>query len=87
MKQLITAKGATMLRTESVKRMVRIALLFLFTIVFLVSIYSLTKPVRDMPQAKHGVLDLSGWDLERQGTVMLDGEWEFYEGQLLEPDD
>ena len=30
------------------------------------------------PKAVKGVLDLSDWDLERDGIVNLDGEWEFY---------
>lgn len=34
------------------------------------------------PLARRGVLDLSAWDFERQGPVKLDGEWEFYWGQL-----
>jgi two-component system, sensor histidine kinase ChiS len=33
------------------------------------------------------VLDLTGWDMEKDGPVRLDGEWEFYWGQLLTPDD
>jgi signal transduction histidine kinase len=39
------------------------------------------------PLARHGVLDLSGWDLEKDGPVDLAGEWEFYWGQLLTPAD
>lgn len=39
------------------------------------------------PLARHGVLDLSGWDLEKDGPVNLAGEWEFYWEQLLTPDD
>ena len=37
------------------------------------------------PQAVDGVLDLSAWDFEKDGLVKLDGEWEFYWEQLLEP--
>lgn len=36
----------------------------------------------DFPQAVQGVLDLRGVDLERSGTIPLDGEWEFYPGEL-----
>jgi signal transduction histidine kinase len=39
------------------------------------------------PQADNGVLDLTGWDLVRDGPVDLAGEWEFYWEQLLQPDD
>jgi signal transduction histidine kinase len=30
------------------------------------------------PKAVKGVLDLRGWDFERDGNINLDGEWEFY---------
>jgi len=33
-----------------------------------------------------GILDLSEWDFDQDGTIKLDGEWEYYEGQLLTPD-
>lgn len=40
------------------------------------------------PKAVKGVLDLSGWDFDSSGDragVNIDGEWEFYWGELLEP--
>jgi two-component system sensor histidine kinase ChiS len=40
-------------------------------------------PRRDAPRAVGGVLDLSGWDLRRDGPVRLVGEWDFYPGRLL----
>lgn len=39
------------------------------------------------PTAKKGILDLREWDLINDGTVKLDGEWEFYWKQLLHPKD
>ncbi|BCJ86015.1 ATP-binding protein [Effusibacillus dendaii] len=39
------------------------------------------------PYAVMGKLDLSHWDFDQQGIVRLNGEWEFYWNQLLEPDD
>ncbi|MBF0352853.1 MAG: GAF domain-containing protein [SAR324 cluster bacterium] len=36
------------------------------------------------PRAINGVLDLSGWNFEKDGPVNLDGEWEFYWKKLLE---
>jgi hypothetical protein len=39
------------------------------------------------PLARHGVLDLSRWDLEKDGPVNLSGQWEFYWQQLLTPAD
>ncbi|THF83315.1 hybrid sensor histidine kinase/response regulator [Cohnella fermenti] len=36
-----------------------------------------------MPKAAEGVLDLSGWRFQEDGTIRLDGEWELYPGKLL----
>lgn len=37
--------------------------------------------------AKNGVLDLVNWDMKENDILKLDGEWEFYWGQLLTPED
>lgn len=39
------------------------------------------------PNAIAGVLDLTGWNFDRDGLATLDGQWEFYWGQLLTPQD
>ena len=44
-------------------------------------------PAKELPKAKNGVLDLADWDLARDGSINLSGEWEFYWEQLLGPDD
>lgn len=36
---------------------------------------------------EHGGVDLTGWDTGLKGSVLLNGEWEFYWGELLEPAD
>jgi signal transduction histidine kinase len=41
---------------------------------------------KSMPLASQGVIDLSDWDMEKDGPVRLDGEWDFYWNQLLGPD-
>ena len=38
-------------------------------------------------EIKNGFLDLSSWNFEEDGIVHLNGEWEFYWEQLLEPKD
>lgn len=43
------------------------------------------KPLAVQPVAKQGYLDLSGWDFEKNGSVHLDGQWEFYWDRLIEP--
>ncbi len=37
--------------------------------------------------AKEGLLDLTQWNFENRGIVTLNGEWEFYWDQLLQPKD
>lgn len=44
-------------------------------------------PEKKGPQAVQGVLDLAGWDFAADGSVALDGQWEFYWRQLLTPAD
>ncbi len=46
-----------------------------------------TPPSAKAPQAEQGIIDLTEWDLARDGPVNLSGEWEFYWEQLLGPDD
>ncbi len=41
----------------------------------------------DLQQAQKGRLDLQNWNFEKNGIVKLNGEWEFYWQQLLEPHD
>ncbi|HEX3043473.1 MAG TPA: ATP-binding protein [Bacillota bacterium] len=40
-----------------------------------------------IPTAVDGVIDLSGWDFEKYGPIYLNGEWEFYWKELLNPND
>src|SRR5688500_15288833 len=37
--------------------------------------------------ARQGKMDLSSWDIKKNGKLSLDGEWEFYYNQLLSPAD
>ncbi|MFN3605186.1 MAG: 7TM diverse intracellular signaling domain-containing protein [Leptonema sp. (in: bacteria)] len=39
------------------------------------------------PKAVQGILDLSGWEINENFLTKLDGEWEFYYKELLEPKD
>lgn len=38
------------------------------------------------PTATNGYLDLSSWNLDTDGNIKLDGEWEFYWNELLSPE-
>ncbi|MBK3497034.1 response regulator [Viridibacillus sp. YIM B01967] len=58
--------------------------IFLFTVISSFSYFNIFEP--NGPDAKNGVLDLSNWNFERDGNVNLNGEWQFYAGDLITPD-
>lgn len=41
--------------------------------------------LKESPRASAGVLDLSQWDFYKTGSVLLQGEWEFYPNQWVAP--
>jgi len=51
------------------------------------AMFWMNRSVREGPQAVNGTLDLSAWNFRSDGTVTLNGEWEFYPNQLLTPAD
>ena len=60
--------------------------IFILIALSLLSVYfSLEKPSPAQPLAKQGYLDLSGWNFDKNGSVNLDGQWEFYWDRLIEP--
>ncbi|MDO7906328.1 ATP-binding protein [Paenibacillus sp. JX-17] len=52
-----------------------------------IGIYQMLQIESHRPQAVRGVLDLRGWNFEQNGLAALDGQWEFYPNQLLDPSD
>lgn len=42
---------------------------------------------QEPPRAQKGILDLTDWDFSRDGTLKINGEWEFYWKKLLTPED
>lgn len=53
--------------------------------VLLVSI-SILSFSKNQPKAVKGVLDLTGWNFQKDGTVSLIGEWEFYWDKIIQPE-
>ncbi len=39
------------------------------------------------PKVVNGLIDLSDWSFEQNGSIELNGDWEFYWNQLLTPED
>ena len=38
-----------------------------------------------LPTAKKGVLDLSSWDLNKNGKIEVRGEWKFFPNKIINP--
>ncbi len=68
------------------KLSIHFRLLFLF--LFLFSFFSsCQKGSSHSPRAIGGILDLKDWDFDTQGTLLLDGEWEFYWNRFVSYED
>ncbi|MFS0724720.1 ATP-binding protein [Paenibacillus sp. 1P07SE] len=58
-------------------------LLFVLILGSLRLIWYTNNKLPEQPFAQQGVLELREWDIGGQSSINLDGEWEFYPGQLL----
>jgi serine phosphatase RsbU (regulator of sigma subunit) len=57
-----------------------------FTLIFFIFLFSCdAKSQLPRPKIVDGVLDLRSWDFEKDGMISLDGSWEFYWNELLNP--
>lgn len=68
------------------KKFIVMMLLGVILITLLIS-YSDPLMKKESPPAKEGVIDLTSWDFNNDGIVRIIGEWEYYNGQLLTPED
>jgi len=64
-----------------------LGMIFVFGIVTSINMFNWLNPMAEYPEAKGGVLDSVNWDYGDRGIIPLRGEWEFYEGLLLGPED
>lgn len=51
-------------------------LYFIFLLCLIVP--SCAKAPIPSPKAKNGIIDINNWNFEKDGTIELAGEWEFY---------
>ncbi|MBT4088347.1 MAG: sensor histidine kinase [Deltaproteobacteria bacterium] len=74
--------------SKSIKKLTLFSIL-LGTIIIAGSFVSFKPKIvgRKQPLAVKGILDLTDWNFETDGTVELNGEWEFYWNRLLAPKD
>jgi len=69
------------------KHFVLLGMILLFCIVTFINVFQWLNPSVRFPTAQDGVLNAAEWDFAKQGIIPLRGEWEFYEGLLLGPED
>jgi len=75
-------------REQKKMKQKRIYILIIVIMIFSAFYFFTNNTDSKVPQsAKKGRIDLSQWDFEKDGIISLDGEWEYYEGQLLNPED
>ncbi len=55
-------------------------------VIFSIFIFSCKNDVNEV-SFEEAVIDLSKWDFHREGPARMDGKWDFYFSQLLEPND
>lgn len=70
---------------RKITRVIFIVILLFFVFYLLANLVHINGKV-EIP-AEKGKMDLSQWNFDTDGIVSLDGEWECYDGQLLEPAD
>ncbi len=71
---------------ETILKIKHVFLTLTFTLLCLL-LSGCEQTFKNQPTAHQGVIDLSGWDFARDGSVELSGEWEFYGQTLLSPSD
>ncbi|WP_337104087.1 ATP-binding protein [Paenibacillus sp. YIM B09110] len=69
------------------KNAVLLGMIGVFVIVTIVNVFQWLNPRAHTLRASGGLLDATKWDFEQQGVLSLRGQWEFYEGKLLGPED
>ena len=55
--------------------------------IYLLSLVGCTYTSKDTPKIEKGKIDLSQWNFEKDGEILLDGAWEFYWQELISPQD
>ncbi|MBU3114367.1 7TM-DISM domain-containing protein [Clostridium lacusfryxellense] len=70
---------------------IKISILLLLTLIAFILIIKASSEVshtqKEVPLATKGVLDLRDWDFKVDGIIKLNGGWEFYNNELLLPEE
>ena len=61
--------------------------LHLLSIVFIITGCFQNRQNKIQPQIKNGTIDLSAWDLEKDGSIELKGNWGFFWKKFISPEE
>lgn len=64
---------------------IRLNILNILLTLAVLFLYGCDANEKNIPKALQGEINLSSWDFQKDGLAKLDGQWEIYYGQLLEP--
>ena len=60
--------------------------IFLALLLFFALLSGGCKHLPETPRVMNGTIDLRSWDLKKDGTVSLDGQWAFYWNRMISPE-
>ncbi len=78
----------TLSKKGNYPKIAEIVMILFIILLFIVLVVAIVRTnTGGMPKAENGVVDLSGWDFEKQGTVPLSGNWAFYWNEFADSED
>jgi two-component system, sensor histidine kinase ChiS len=75
------------MKASKTKLLISLVLILIAFVSIIKGSLNISNTNKIIPTAKHGVLDLRNWDFQKDGMLRLNGQWEFYDNQILFPKD
>lgn len=72
-------------KSNFLKSLVISIILIILGFLFMESFFTSRVEMENRPKAINGKINLKEWDFEKDGIIDLDGQWEVYTGELLDP--
>lgn len=72
-------------KSHKIKMVILLSITLAIFITMIKGSSKISNTEKNVPSAVNGVLDLRNWDFKKDGSIKLDGAWEFYDNQLLSP--
>ncbi|MHA7966875.1 ATP-binding protein [Paenibacillus sp. CAU 1782] len=69
------------------KEIALLIMIGIFVLITVISVYQWMTPASNWVEARDGMFDAGEWDFRENGYLPLRGEWEYYDNELLTPED